>query len=135
VLLLPGVEGLLADPMPPTELGGWGAALLFFQDPDNLLFAKPAPAHASSSAYFPGGLKLSLDQFLGAGSGWLHRSSGQAEVTNQPKLILDALKQLDRAWLQRAVPILLIFLLSLLFVVSVLDPLVPIVHSSAQEAN
>src|SRR5262249_42719099 len=45
VLGLPAVERLLADALPSAELGGLPARLGLFQDPDDLLFREPLPAH------------------------------------------------------------------------------------------
>jgi hypothetical protein len=55
--LLPVLKGLIADPMPLTELAGRHAGLTLFENADYLLLAAPVPAHASSSGYFRGGSK------------------------------------------------------------------------------
>src|SRR5205807_850286 len=70
VFLLPAIEGLLADAVPPAHLRRRRAGLVLPEHPDDLLLREPAPAHPSSSGLFsPGGLSLYLDQFLGSTSG------------------------------------------------------------------
>ena len=42
---LPAIKRLLADAVPSAELGGLRARLGLFEDPDDLLFREPLPAH------------------------------------------------------------------------------------------
>jgi len=76
VLLLPAVEGLLADAVLAAERRRRRARFMLLQDADDLFLREPAPAHAVLLGAPPRrGLPLSVDQFSGGRS--LVRQTGR----------------------------------------------------------
>jgi hypothetical protein len=86
VFLLPGVERLLADPVSPTQLRGRDAGSCSFRMPTICSSVNLLLRIASSSAYFPGGLNLWLDQFSGSRSKDHSLDADSSLGRNKPQL-------------------------------------------------